>query len=700
MLKGISKIPVGALWLFFRSLPGRLFPCFFTPVLRIDRQLDEKKSQKSFDLNPFLPRFFFFFLFLCLPLFSQEILLKPDEISSVMEQFFALHVEHKEMSPQLHERSLKIYLHHFDQSKAYLLNEEVVHYERPNEKLLSAMQSDYENNRFSTYFTLNRLVQQSILRAQEWRSRWAQNPKTLLAEAKKVNLTGTPEKHYAKNRKDLQNRHYDRFLRFLAFQMEELGYPSYEGKEAKLVALCEKQVRIIENMYLGIDERGEPLSQEMHEHLVCMRTLKALAHSLDAHTAYYSPEEAYAMKVQLEKGMYGIGVVLREGIDGISIQELIKGGPAESCGKIQKGDTIVEVDGIKIENAPFHKVLEMMRGKEGTKTRLGLLRHSDQTPHLITVDLVRKKITLDDKRVDYRAEPFGDGLIGKITLHSFYEGEDGLSSEKDLKQAIDALKEQGPLYGIVLDMRENGGGFLTQAVKVSGLFISSGVVVISKYSDGTMKYYRALDGERYFDGPLVVLISRNSASATEIVAQTLKDYGVALVVGDDQTFGKGTIQHQTVTSGRSESFFKVTVGRYYTVSGKSTQIQGVKSDIIIPTPYQFEEIGEGYLEYPLPPDQVASAFADQLSDVDPFARKWFQKYYIPNIQPVVNQWNNLIPQLRINSEKRLTQNRNFQNFLQKIKRELKVDLPPFGSNDLQMDESVNIIKDMIFLSNH
>lgn len=642
---------------------------------------------------------FFCCLFLFLPLFSQEILLTSDDIPGVMDQFFALHVEHKEMSPQLHERSLKIYLSHFDQSKSYLLNEEVFLYERPNQKLLGAMQSDYENNRFTTYFTLNKLVQQSILRAQEWRSRWAQNPKMLLAEAKKVSLTGTPEKHYAKNRKELQNRHYDRFLRFLAFQMDELGQPAYEGNEAKLVALCEKQIRIIENMYLGIDERGEPLSQAMQEHQVCMRTLKALAHSLDAHTAYYSPEEAYAMKVQLEKGMFGIGVVLREGIDGITIQELVKGGPAESCGKVQKGDTIVEVDGVKIGNTPFHKVLEMMRGKEGTKTRLGLLRRSDQTPQLITVELIRKKITLDDKRVDYRAEPFGDGIIGKITLHSFYEGDDGLSSEKDLKQAIDALKEQGPLYGLVLDMRENGGGFLTQAVKVSGLFISSGVVVISKYSDGTMKYYRAIDGERYFDGPLVVLISRNSASATEIVAQTLKDYGVAVVVGDDQTFGKGTIQHQTVTSGRSESFFKVTVGRYYTVSGKSTQIQGVKSDIVIPTPYQFEEIGEGYLEYPLPPDQVASAYVDQLSDVDPFARKWFQKYYIPTLQPVVSQWSKLVPQLRINSEKRLTQNKNFQNFLQKIKRELNVDLPAFGSNDLQMDESVNIVKDMIFLSN-
>ncbi len=148
----------------------------------------------------------------------------------------------------------------------------------------------------------------------------------------------------------------------------------------------------------------------------------------------------------------------------------------------------------------------------------------------MNVELTRSKIVLDDKRVDVEAEPFGDGIIGKITLYSFYEGDNGLSSEKDLKKAIDDLRSQGTLYGLVLDMRENSGGFLSQAVKVSGLFISSGVVVISKYSDGTVKYYRAVDGNRYYDGPLAILISRGSASATEIVAQTLQDYGVAVVV--------------------------------------------------------------------------------------------------------------------------------------------------------------------------
>src|SRR5262249_23258413 len=155
-------------------------------------------------------------------------------------------------------------------------------------------------------------------------------------------------------------------------------------------------------------------------------------------------------------------------------------------GMIQKGDTIVEVDGNQIEGISFHRVLEVMKGKEGSKTILGIMRPPSSSqaghqadhqagqvdraqPEFKRVELTRAKITLEDKRVDATSEPFGEGRIGKITLHSFYEGSDGISSEKDLKKAIDQLKTEGPLYGLILDMRENSGGFLTQAVKVSGL---------------------------------------------------------------------------------------------------------------------------------------------------------------------------------------------------------------------------------------
>ncbi|MEZ5315078.1 MAG: S41 family peptidase [Chlamydiales bacterium] len=641
-------------------------------------------------------RFFLYFLLFSCSLYSQEMLLKSRDVQAIMDQFFELHVDKKEMSTEVLEGSLKIYLNQFDPNHNYLLNEEIFSYLFPSEQLLYTMQMDYDQNRFTTYFKLNKLIQHGIHRARQWRAQWIQNPRKLILDANKENST-IKDRAYAKTYSALQERHYTHFIRFIAFQMEELGAHHYQGKEKQLIELCEKQIRHLENQYLSFDENQTPFSSESQEHRVILRTLKALAQSLDAHTAYYSSDEAYAIKVQLEKGMCGIGVVLREGIDGIIIQEVIKNSPAARSKKIQVGDILISVDGEEIRKISFQRVLDLMRGKEGTRTVLGIMRRGDRENHFFTIEMTRSKIILDDKRVDVEAEPYGDGIIGKITLHAFYEGDDGVSSEKDLKLAIDQLRAQGPLYGLVLDMRENGGGFLSQAIKVSGLFISNGVVVISKYSDGSVKYYRSLDGERYYDGPLVVLISRGSASATEIVAQTLRDYGVAVIVGDEQTYGKGTIQHQTITSDLNDGFFKVTVGRYYTVSGKSTQIQGVKADILVPSEFQFEEVGEAYLDYPLASDHILPAFEDNLSDIDPFSRVWFQKYYLPYLQKIENKWTTMIPLLKANNEIRINQNKNFQQFLKKMKGEFSTQ-EEIGSNDLQMDESVDILKDMIFLS--
>ncbi len=493
-------------------------------------------------------RSFFLFFALAVTLFvscdAKSNYLASSDVQGVMNQLFEYHIDKKEMNALIIERSLKIYLKNFDPTYSYLLQEETFPYLHPTEQNLRKALNEYNSDQFSIYFGLNQQIQDSIIRARAWRHAWEQNPQKLVEEARKIvfDKVAAENEKPAANVAELKERHYRRFLEFLSLHLKEFKREHASGKEGKIVALCEKQLSSMENEYLGRDDQNHAMAPSEQEHFVILRTLKALAQSLDAHTAYYSPDEAYAMKVQLEKGMCGIGVVLREGIEGVIIQEMIPGGPAEKCGKIIKGDVIVEVDGRSISDFSFHRVMEMMKGKEGTNLVLGLQRSAGGVrPDFARVELTRAKMNLADKRVDISAEPYGDGIIGKITLHSFYEGDDGVSSETDIKNAIDELRMEGPLYGLILDMRDNSGGFLTQSVKVSGLFISNGVVVISKYADGTMKYYRAVDGKRYYDGPLVILISRGSASATEIVAQTLKDYGVAVIVGDEQTYGKGTI---------------------------------------------------------------------------------------------------------------------------------------------------------------
>ncbi len=248
-------------------------------------------------------------------------------------------------------------------------------------------------------------------------------------------------------------------------------------------------------------------------------------------------------------------------------------------------------------------------------------------------------------------------------------------------------------------MRENLGGFLSQAIKVSGLFITSGVVVISKYAQGEVQYMRNVDPRVYYNGPLVILTSKASASAAEIVAQALQDYGVGIVVGDKTTYGKGTIQYQTVTDDDASTFFKVTVGRYYTVSGRSTQIEGVQADLVVPSQFAPYSIGERYLEYPLSNDRIAAAYNDNLVDVDGQTKLWFQRNYLPNIQKKESVWRKMLPTLEKNSAYRLQHDPNFKLFLEQIKpvADGSNAQVSWGNDDLQMMEAVNIVKDMISL---
>jgi carboxyl-terminal processing protease len=210
-----------------------------------------------------------------------------------------------------------------------------------------------------------------------------------------------------------------------------------------------------------------------------------------------------------------------------------------------------------------------------------------------------------------------------------------------------------------------------------------------------------LDSYTQYDGPLIVLTSRASASAAEIVAQALQDYGRALIVGDPETYGKGTIQHQTVTDRSATVYFKVTVGRYYTVSGKSTQITGVKSDLVVPSPWFHEQIGERYLEYPLPSDQVSSAYYDTLSDIPPHQRPWFFQYYLPRLQQKNSQLNSILPILTTRSQSRLQSNQTYQLFLrgEEANQGEQIATEEFDLliEEAQHSEAVQIMEDVITL---
>ncbi len=628
---------------------------------------------------------------LCLNLaWGGELTLSPKDVRATMEKIFHYHVESKSLSPQVVRRSFKLYLEQFDPEHFYLLKGEAENFLSPNDQTVNEVIQAYQGHDLHHFLSLNQIIQVSIQRARALRARirmkLADNPELVLKKVPSSGLQG-----YAHSSTELEARLESQMVREIHQALKKKGIKEVSP------ALLERIVAHREKQYIHFEQEYMEMETKQKNHQLTFHVLKALAKSLDAHTGYYSPKEAYEMRSSLKKQFAGVGVVLQEDFDGVFIQQLIEGGPAKKSGKIHIGDQLVTIDGKDVSKISFAESLDLMKGRPGEKVKLGINRALDRgAPE--SVQLIREKIVMNDDRIQVDHETIEEGIIGKVTVPSFYDNGEHVSVEKDLKEAIRTLKAEGNLCGLVLDFRENGGGFLNQAIKVAGMFVNGGLIVVSKYANDEVSYARDVDGRQFFDGPVVILISKASASAAEVVAQALQDYGVAIVVGDETSYGKGTMQFQTLTDENAKIFFKVTVGRYYTASGRSPQIHGVKADIVVPTLFSPYNIGERYLEFPLAGDQLSGELCDSLMSMKAGSYRNRPTHVVPYLQPRETKWRQMISELKSKSFERIDKSENFQEFLKQTRAKKKgLSLSVQRSGDLQMEESVAIVKDMVKL---
>ncbi|MBS4168244.1 S41 family peptidase [Parachlamydia sp. AcF125] len=663
---------------------------------------------------PIYTRFFLLLIFVSSPLFSTDHeLLQATDVNKVMQNILQQHVSQKKMSEQILKASFKVYIDQFDPDRVYLLGSESNPFLNLSDKQSQQFLQNYYKNDFSAYYRLNAVIQSSILRARKIRQNLMENPKQLFLyqhteEAKSEWEDPDLKRSFAQGVEELANRLKQDIIRFINSEIHHYGAAKVQKNEKAVLAFYESKLREKEEKYLFQTTTGRDLTKAERENLLVTHILKALSRSLDAHTTFYDAAEAYEMKMRLEKGVIGVGLVPQETEDGMIVARIIPNSPAAKHGQIQLDDQIIKINGKEIANQSYDQVMHSLQAKPGTAISMVLKKPASPDNNYISsvypVTLTSEAISIDEGRAETSYEAVKDGIIGVISLNSFYQGIHGINSEHDMRNALNQLSQQGKLRGLILDLRENSGGFLNQAVKVAGLFITNGVVVISKYSSGEERFYRDMDGKTYYNGPLIVLTSKATASAAEIVAQALQDYGVALVVGDEQTYGKGTIQSQTVTDNKGSSYFKVTVGKYYTVSGKTPQIQGVKADILVPSQFSQENIGEEFLEHPLTQDTISSVYDDLLEDIDPNLKPWYLRYYSPTLQHKIRTWRAMLPVLRKNSAQRLAHNSQYQKFLTNQDDLSKVTtlssdskIPPINAKDLQLVEGLNILKDMIDL---
>ncbi|MGE9295749.1 MAG: carboxy terminal-processing peptidase [Puniceicoccales bacterium] len=356
--------------------------------------------------------------------------------------------------------------------------------------------------------------------------------------------------------------------------------------------------------------------------------LTALTHQYDPHSTFMSADTLEEFSIAMRNSLVGIGAVLSDDDGYCTIRELLPGGPAERSGKLKPEDQIVGVaqgeDGemVDVIGMKLSKIVKMIRGKKGTTVRLKIRPGEGDPSVRKTITLTRDEIKLTAKlaKAQVFEVPVGNRTIpiGVIDLPAFYgSGEPGSgynSTTDDVEELINKLKDIG-VEGIVLDLRANGGGLLSEAIRLTGLFIPVGPVVQVRDYVGQVQEFLDDDPKVAWDGPLMVLVSRFSASASEITAGALKNHGRALIVGDEETHGKGTVQ-AVFDMNRGGSWFsslrprkgaaKVTVQKYYLPDGSSTQIEGVKSDIILPSINEYIAVGEGEFPNALAWDSIDS----------------------------------------------------------------------------------------------
>ncbi len=625
----------------------------------------------------------------CLSLEAKVPNLSTKDVKNKTEEILRSHANYKKINNVIAERLLKNFIDELDPNKTYFIESDIQKWLYPTDEMLNNVIEGFKTGNFSIFTQIHSTM---IIAIERRNSLEAELETTDLP--KDINPEEFKDINWVSSKRELLTR----LLKIKSLQLDTAKKLDKECQDNILKRL-EKKRKTKENEIIASnpDERKS---------FILSYILKAFCHSLDSHTDYFTPFEANQFMIQVQQKLSGIGAQLKDNLNGFVIMHIIDGSPAKEA-NLKIGDRIIAVNSEPVIGLDIEEAVELIRGEKGSKVMLTIVRKNSEEENnesnKFDVELTRSEVVLEETRLEKSFEPFGDGIIANLKLFSFYQDEKS-SSAQDLKNAIEELSKKHKIKSIILDLRSNTGGLLPQAVEVTSLFITKGIVVSIKDCSGTIQHLRNTDGKPIFEGPVIVLVNKASASASEIVTGCLQDYGRAIIVGDETTFGKGSFQTFTLDTLKnakinSSGEYKVTRGRYYTVSGKSPQLTGIKSDIVVPGILSEIELGEKFSKYPLENDVIEANFEDDLSDIPLIHRKRISLLYKHNLQQKMGNFTQYLEILKTNSKNRLENNKNYQNFINEMKNKnyesKSVEL--FGQTDLQMQEALSIAKDLAYL---
>ncbi|WP_025741354.1 carboxy terminal-processing peptidase [Aquimarina pacifica] len=347
--------------------------------------------------------------------------------------------------------------------------------------------------------------------------------------------------------------------------------------------------------------------------------INSIVEEFDPHTYYFAPQDKDRFDIAMSGKLEGIGARLQKKNDNVKVIEIISGGPAWRGNRVEVGDLIMkvkqedEVEPVSIVGMRLDDAVSLIKGPKGTKVTLTIKKVDGTTD---VIEIVRDVVELEETYAKSSIVKKNDKTFGIVNLPKFYfnmQDYNQRNAAKDVKQEIIRLKEQN-MDGLVVDLRDNGGGSLQTVVDIAGLFIEKGPIVQVRTKGESPEVLSDKDRNILWDGPLVILVNELSASASEILAAAMQDYKRAIIIGSTQTYGKGTVQNVMDLNRwmRSNDFgdlgaLKLTTQKFYRVNGGSTQLEGVKSDVVVPDRYSYIDIGEKDQENPLPWDKIAAA---------------------------------------------------------------------------------------------
>ena len=551
----------------------------------------------------------------------------PDEVDQnrtrlltyVLKRQVENHFSGKGIDDTLSFAAFELYLKQLDYQKRLLLAEEVSQLEIFKDRIDDEVQS----GRVDLAPLAFRLLANSISRAELLAEKALSEPfsfdvdEDYETDPEKLEFCKTEEELAERWRLDLKYRTLSRYLGLLedAGVKDLLKATPEEQKEKELEA--REKVR---KQYSAYFERLKKETLKDHYD----RYLNSFSRAFDPHTTYMPPQSKEDFDISMRGSLEGIGATLREEDGYIKVVKVIPGSAADRQGQLHADDVILAVaqgkdEPVDVTDMRLRDAVALIRGKKGTEVRLTLRR---QGLNPFVVPIVRDVVVIEESFVKSAVvtDPESANQYGYVKIPSFYRdfettrnGGKGRNSTDDVKAALKAF-EKKKISGLILDLRNNGGGALTDAVGVAGLFLGEGPVVQVRNGGGDAKVLYSYNKKIAYHGPMVVLTNRFSASASEIVAGALQDYGRAVIVGSDHTHGKGTVQvimdlDKSLTLRNMRQYMplgalKMTTQKFYRVTGNSTQYRGVVPDIILPDRSRYNEYGERYLDNSLPWDRI------------------------------------------------------------------------------------------------